>query len=517
LQRLVAPIEKAIEDAGITVDKLQNVEIIGGATRVRAVKKYVAKILGLDQSKPNYGLSTTQNADECISRGCALRCAILSPAFRVKEFIVSDTVAFPIKLTWEQKEAIGEDADGNNGDEEDEGMNASGQNSIVIFGSGCEVPKTRRVTFRRTEEFDIVSSYDISIDGFDSSLATFTIGGMPSIEDPETLPRIRVEFRYDDFGLFGVKEAKLLQEIKEEPPAPEAAAEEKEEDAVAKAKEAKEGDEAKQQEEAKPKKKKFKSITLKVTSKYDRAFSSTDISNLRDEERGYCAADKVLEETSAKRNELEEYVYSMRDNIISNLKDFATSAEAESFSLLLEKTEAWVYDEGFDETMEVYQAKLKEVSDIGNKFSKRHFEHEHRGAAVTALQDTVGQLLGVVNSPDEKYAHIDEEEREKVRKSCAEAEQWLNEMNEKQKALNLYEDPVLLIADIEIKTNDVTFACKPIVNKKKPAPPPKQEEKPPSSPKNPGEEKKEADTTAPMEEEENNDEAKEKDTNMDVD
>ena len=59
------------------------VEVVGGSSRVPAVKAAIENIFGKSPQ-------TTLNADEAVSRGCALQCAILSPTFRVREFSVTD-------------------------------------------------------------------------------------------------------------------------------------------------------------------------------------------------------------------------------------------------------------------------------------------------------------------------------------------------------------------------------------------------------------------------------------------
>ena len=68
-------------------------EIVGGATRVPAVKDLVRKVFGKEPS-------TTLNADEAVARGCALQCAILSPVFRVRDFSITDCQPYPINLNW---------------------------------------------------------------------------------------------------------------------------------------------------------------------------------------------------------------------------------------------------------------------------------------------------------------------------------------------------------------------------------------------------------------------------------
>jgi heat shock protein 4 len=46
------------------------VEIVGGATRIPAVKEKISKFFGKE-------LSTTLNADEAVTRGCALQVSFL--------------------------------------------------------------------------------------------------------------------------------------------------------------------------------------------------------------------------------------------------------------------------------------------------------------------------------------------------------------------------------------------------------------------------------------------------------
>ena len=70
------------------------VEVIGGSIRVPAVKDVLMSVFKRE-------LSTTLNLDEAISRGCALQCAMLSPAFKVRDFSITDIQPYPIQLKWQ--------------------------------------------------------------------------------------------------------------------------------------------------------------------------------------------------------------------------------------------------------------------------------------------------------------------------------------------------------------------------------------------------------------------------------
>ena len=67
------------------------VEIVGGSTRVPAIKAITAEVFGKEPS-------TTLNSDEAVARGCTLQCAIQSPTFKVREFKVEGCQLFPITL-----------------------------------------------------------------------------------------------------------------------------------------------------------------------------------------------------------------------------------------------------------------------------------------------------------------------------------------------------------------------------------------------------------------------------------
>ena len=66
---------QVLEDSGTAKDALSSVEVVGGSSRVPAVTRAIAEFFGKEPSR-------TLNAKECVSRGAALQCAMLSPIFR---------------------------------------------------------------------------------------------------------------------------------------------------------------------------------------------------------------------------------------------------------------------------------------------------------------------------------------------------------------------------------------------------------------------------------------------------
>lgn len=59
----------------MSADALSSVEVVGGSTRIPMLARLVEDVLKKAPSR-------TLNAKECVSRGAALQCAMLSPVFK---------------------------------------------------------------------------------------------------------------------------------------------------------------------------------------------------------------------------------------------------------------------------------------------------------------------------------------------------------------------------------------------------------------------------------------------------
>ena len=87
VERTAGPVKQALQDAGITADKLHKVLLVGGSTRVPCVQEMVKKIVGKD---PDKGI----NPDECVAIGAAIQGGVLSGD--VKDLVLLDVT--PLSL-----------------------------------------------------------------------------------------------------------------------------------------------------------------------------------------------------------------------------------------------------------------------------------------------------------------------------------------------------------------------------------------------------------------------------------
>ena len=436
LARLKEPIQLALTEAKLTPDDLASVEIVGGSTRIACVKKELMNIMG------GKTLSMTMNADEAVARGAALQSAILSPRFKVLPYEIVEAQPYPIKLSW---------SDNGEGMEVEASGEATPTDSVVMFDRGLNFPVVRRVTLKRDGPFSVQCSYDEAAKQFGlaevSKLATFDIQAPKGDEK-----KIRVNVKQDISGVIHLSSAQMVEE--------------------------EESDEA--DGEGEEKKKKIKKTNLEVAVNRHVDWSQAEIDKAYEAEVAMANNDRIVQETSDMRNELESYIYDMRDKVSSDsqLGAYGSDSEKSKFLSANEAMENWLYEDGFDATKSVYADKLAELKKLGGPMEVRQQEAQERPAAVSTLQANLELYKNWANESqaDERYQHISDTERATVHGACDEISAWMYDMLDKQGGLAANQDPILTAAHLKAKNQELAAKCSPIMHK--PAPKPKKEEKP---------------------------------------
>ena len=88
----VEPMRKALKDAGLTVEQINKVILVGGSTRIPAVQDAVKKVTGKDPFK---GI----NPDECVAIGAAIQGGVLGG--EVKDVLLLDVTPLSLGLETE--------------------------------------------------------------------------------------------------------------------------------------------------------------------------------------------------------------------------------------------------------------------------------------------------------------------------------------------------------------------------------------------------------------------------------
>uniref|UniRef100_T1D3U1 Putative heat shock 70 kDa protein 4 n=1 Tax=Psorophora albipes TaxID=869069 RepID=T1D3U1_9DIPT len=425
LQRIEATMKKLLKDSNLTLEDIHSVEIVGGSSRIPAIKQMIEQIFG----KP---ASTTLNQDEAVSRGAALQCAILSPAVRVREFACTDVQAYPVLISWED---------------------GTQRNEMKVFEQYHTAPFSRLLTVHRREPMTINVHYEPnSVPYPDTFIGSFHIKDIkPNANgDPQ---EVKIKVRINQNGIVLVSSATMVEKREtEEPVTPPANGEQPAQPASPQGEEPAKTGEPMDIQEDKKKKVTTKSIDLTIEGK-THGFVSNELSKYHEQEMKMIANDRQEKERIDARNALEEYVYEVRGKIQEDgeLHAYIEEDDASKISLQLEDTENW---------LDPIRTRCEEYNG-----------HEH---AFTELGHTVQQTYKAVEqfrAKDPKYDHLTETEILNISEAAQKAQKWYEEARSKLVNVRKTQDPPVKVADIRHENQTLATCTNSVLNRPKPKPP----------------------------------------------
>jgi len=479
LAQIEATLNDCLTTSKLKLEEIYSVEIVGGSSRIPSIKGLIEKVF---QKAP----STTLNADEAVSRGCALMCAILSPTFKVREFSVTDIQPYPIKLVWDNQGGVDE----------------KGPGEMEVFPAFHAVPFSKMLTFFKSDTFKVAGEYSGPVPFPDQHIGNFEVGEVqPTAEGGNQ--KVKVKVRINPNGIFGVASASLVEkhEIEEEVPV-EMEVDEKKEDAEKKEGAGEEKMEGDEKAEAKPaaedkmeteetkkegekkevkmeKRKKTvnKTIELPVSSRVQGQLSFDKLQAATTTESMMAKADRDEAERLNAKNSVEEYIYEIRGKICDELEDFMLEGDREKFSRELTDSEDWLYEDGEFADKKTYTEKLATLRKTGEAVRKRRQEFNDRPEAINQFGQCMQLAQKAVDSfkaGDEKFNHLDAAEVEKVQKAIAEKQDWFNRMCADVSKMDKTSDPPVLASQFYQEKESFWHMASNILNKPKPKvePPP---------------------------------------------
>lgn len=461
LDRLLAPIQQAMQSANLNPEDIASVEVVGGSTRVPAVLHLLSSYFGKDASR-------TLNAKETPARGCALQCAMLSPAFKVREFQVQDAFPYGVQFSWEKE---GETV------------------TSVVFERGSHVPSAKMLTFYRSKPFELVAEYTPDSDipsATERHIGKWKIGPFEPSADGKTKLKVKVVLNLN--GIVAVDSVHAIEEEVQEAEKEQATAStdaQNPDQPATDAPAAPGGGEGEGEGAAAKKKTKIKKIPVPFSFETGE-LSKEEIQKLYEVECEMALQARIQEETADARNAVESYVYSLRNRLSDSLSKFVLPEKRDALVSMLDAAEDWLYGDGEDQPKSVYVAKLEELHSHGQPIEKRAQEEEMRPTAIAKLREKGEYYILIAGGKESRFAHLSAEDLAKLSAEAEGALSWLSEKENLQAGQPAYEDPVLLVSDIEKKLDTLVRVCDPILSK----PPPKPEK--PAAPQN-GTEGKEQD------------------------
>ncbi|UYV83009.1 HSPA4L [Cordylochernes scorpioides] len=425
LEILEMNLQKIFKEAKLQPEDIYSVELLGGSTRIPIIKQVIRKVFKKDPK-------TTLNQDETVVQGCALMGAMLSPTIKVKAYNLNDIQPFDVYLYW--KIQGGEDG------------------TLEIFGKNTPIPQYKVLTFEGCQPFSLEFYYNNKErqQRHSKPIITFQCSSLTLAKDMKR-PTVAVKISIGHSGIL-MAEARLLENFYEGkhhiPLTPKnslfLSSKEESVDPESSEKVFRSG----------------KDVSLDCFYPH---LSKHEMENFVRAEAEMTNQDNLEKEKMDAKNSLEEYVYEIRDLLSGRLKDFTGAKDRAILEAKLADLQSWLYQEGNNQTKQVYLAKMEDLRKYSQSPMKRLHECEQRPEALKELGSILQMTAKTVEQCLKGNNTVKPEHLGKVRKWLEEKCKWLDQFEDMAAKLPPQEDPPFTVAQIQQEKDYFEKSIKPIL------------------------------------------------------
>lgn len=513
-ERVDGPVQKALDAAGLTMDVINSFVLFGGTTRTPKIQEILKKKIGIELAK-------NLNADEAAVMGAVYRAADLATGFKVKKFIVKDAVLHPIHVVFEResgnKKSVTRTLFGP--------MNTYPQKKVITFNKHKQdfefAVNYADLDYLGAEEIANIGSLNITKHHLTSVSKLFEEKVVEKVESKG----IKAHFALDDSGIFSLVNAELiLEKTVDKEPLEEEGAFSKLGSTISKLfggdakEETKEGsndstsENDSEQESSSPPPSDSTEVPP-TTSENQANETSTDDQKVKNEttpaepeKPKVVTVKEPIDSTTdlfiAKTLEDEQYNESLkriqlfakveleklrRENAINSLESHvieaqqrfdqkeyascATDSEKEEILKSCSEISDWLYEDGTDADVEVFEQKLEKLKKLTNEVYARHWEHNERPDALKALNGMINGSEGFlatarnITKDPEKSNAFSEKEVDDLEKAIKEVIEWRDKEVAAQNKLARNEPVKLTVQKMTDKMAFLDREVKYLVNK----------------------------------------------------
>jgi len=478
--KLTEPIQKALEEANLTMADVNFVEVVGGGWRVPKIQQVLSsyfKAAGRDLP-----LGQHLNGEEAGAMGAALVAANFSSSFRVKKIFFSDLTAHSYAVQVAALDGSWE------------------KNLTTLFPVGAPLGGKKKLSFTLEEDFQIKVFEDSIL------VSEYTVNGLKDLLDGKWKeynvtgpPKISVSVVLETSGILEVKqplatieETYWVNVTKEKPKlnfswppknSSNESSEAKTEDNATAEKESTEEapaetptaeangtENATEEPEVvlKQKKKKHeKTLTLKRADYKPKPLTSEKIEELQKRLLELKEKEEQAAALAGLRNELEAYIYGSRDKLErDDIVKVSTEEQRQEITKLCTEYEEWMYEAGASKAD--FESKLKDLQDRLSPMEERALEMEARADLPEMVEEEIAAIKDMQKAIAKNMTWVSANKTEAAAEKLAEFEAWWAKKQEKQKELALHEAPAYTKLEVTSAISKVKKEWEKLKKMKKP-------------------------------------------------
>uniref|UniRef100_A0A8C6DV74 Hypoxia up-regulated protein 1 n=1 Tax=Moschus moschiferus TaxID=68415 RepID=A0A8C6DV74_MOSMO len=492
-ERVPGPVQQALQSAEMKLDEIEQVILVGGATRVPKVQEVLLKAVGKEELGKNI------NADEAAAMGAVYQAAALSKAFKVKPFVVRDAVIYPILVEFTREV------------EEETGVRSLKHNKRVLFSRMGPYPQRKVITFNRySHDFNFHINYgdlgflgpeDLRVFG-SQNLTTVKLKGVgesfKKYPDYES-KGIKAHFNLDESGVLSLDRVEsVFETLVEDSPEEESTltklgntisslfgggstADPKENGTDTVQKPSEKGEVGSEGAPPAPEEEKKQKPARKqrMVEEIGVELVVLDLPDLPEDQLAHSAQklqdltlrDLQKQEREKAANSLEAFIFETQDKLYQpEYQEVSTEEQREDISGKLSATATWLEDEGFGATTAMLKEKLAELRKLCHGLFFRVEERKKWPERLSALDNLLNHssmfLKGarLIPEMDQIFTEVEMTTLEKI---INETWAWKNTTVAEQAKLPITEKPVLLSKDIEAKMAALDREVQYLLNKAK--------------------------------------------------
>lgn len=523
--RLTTPISLALEMANLSLDNIHAVELLGGGVRMPKVKKVLEEYFRV----ADLDLGQHLNGDEAMALGSAFRAANLSTAFRVRKVGISDTSSFGVSVrlqTLPQEAGFFDSMLGLLG-RKDKGTDKEEvwEKFTSLYPRKSSVPsKSKTVAFQYSDDILCKLEYDDDVklpEGTEKILAVYNITGISEFAKESAnkglgQPKVHLSFNLDTSGIVTLTRAEATVDLPQEPEDEKVDSEEalksatEEEDktnststtstesttddatnstdtnsTTSNSTDSNSTSSTSSKPKKDPKKKEPKKVkkdntlrrTLQIIVNHDAISPSTwspaMIAAAKQRLRTLQAIDEARKAKEAAMNELEGYIYKVKNRINDDEKALSTVSTADQRQAVLDictTTGDWLDEEGQGQEVGTFKNKLSSIRRLAEPIFLRYSEKTDRPAAVAKAKKVLLEVRNKVAEWDIKLPQVTSTEKSSLIDSIDKAERWIEEKVAAQSKLADTEEPVFYSEDVPLQLKALSGQFERLLRKPKPPP-----------------------------------------------